>query len=148
MANNRATIVANSLRLWKLCKNSVNAPTAAAIQSLLAGGADVNTEFSGFTVLIWSTLNGYLVAVKALLAAEGIDIDMKSSGGTTAFMIACMHARVEIAKELLAAHNKTCNFDINDMISYGRTALMITCKNSHVNVVELLLSIPNINTHT
>jgi ankyrin repeat protein len=135
------------LRLWNICEDNENVPTAAAVQSFIAQGANVNTKRHGDTVLIAATRKRHLDAVKALLAAEGIDINAKSSGGYTALMVACLYNHIEIAKELLAAHKLTSNFDINDKSINGSTALMYSCENSNVELTQLFLSVPGINIH-
>jgi ankyrin repeat protein len=134
------------LRLWNICEDDENVPTAASVQSFITQGANVNTKKYD-TVLIAATRNRYLDAVKTLLAAEGIDINAMNGNGYTALMMACMRNHTKIAKELLAAHKLTSNFDINDKSVYGSTALMHSCGNSNVELFQLLLSIPNIDIH-
>jgi ankyrin repeat protein len=135
-------------RLHDLCHDDKNAPSAAAMQSLIARGANVNWKDleKKMTALHWATFRRHLNAVKMLLATGGIDICAKNMIGNTAFELACIGGHVEIAMELLAAHKKASNFDINDTDDHGSTALMHACMFSRARIVKLLLSIPNINT--
>jgi ankyrin repeat protein len=138
------------LRLWNLCDDKANVPSAAAVQSFITQGADINTANDyGRSVLMCTASNGYLDAAKELLAAEDIDIGVKVLFiGYTAFTYACNNGHPEIATLLLAAHKKlNPNFDINDYCVYhgGNTVLMGACQSSHVDAVKFLLSIPNIN---
>jgi ankyrin repeat protein len=148
MVSNHALLLRLNFRLYCLCggERFATAPSAAAVQSLINEGADVNTKNYGFSALMNATMWGHLDAVTTLLAAEGIDINIKSSAGSTAFMIACIKGRIELVKALLAAHQKTSNFNINNTNNNGSTALMISCMNSPVETAKLLLTIPQINT--
>jgi ankyrin repeat protein len=137
-----------SLRLHALCADVDNAPSAASVHSFIAQGADINTKGNtGRSILEYAAQHGHLDAAKELLAAEGINIGVKGSyTGYTAFVLACLNGRLEIAKLLLAAHMKlNPNFDINEVYEHGFTVLMRTCNNSRVEVVKFLLSIPHIN---
>jgi hypothetical protein len=144
MANNEVVLGG---RLFTLCDNDNNAPSAANVQSFIDKGANVNTKGrAGETILIVAVLHGYLEAVKTLLTARGIDIDAKDNNGMKALMYAFRH--IEITKALLAAHNKTPNFDINDANTiHGCTALMYSCMQSRAELVKFLLPIPNINAY-
>jgi ankyrin repeat protein len=150
----RCTVMANDaevhgLRLLNLCDEEENAPSAAAVQSLVDKGANVNTKdkINGCTVLMNAVFYGHLVAVKTLLVVEGIDIRAKNIRGLTALMYACLGGNIEIVKALLEAYKKTSNFDINDLNMFGMTALMYSCMRSSIGTTKLLLSVPQINTY-
>jgi hypothetical protein len=147
MANN-AGLEALNRRFLVLCSVTSDAPSAAAVQAFISGGADVNTKHSGSTVLMLTSARGYIDAVKTLLAND-ININLKNNRGHTALMLACMKGHIEVVKVLLAAHslNPTNDF-INDTNTlYRMTVLMIACENSRAEIIKLLLSIPTINIH-
>ena len=67
---------------------------AAAVQALLAKGADVNAKTrGGGTALFAASQNGHLDVVQALLA-NGADVNIKDSNGRTALDAAERHADV------------------------------------------------------
>jgi ankyrin repeat protein len=134
------------LRLWNMCDDKRNKPSAATMKSLIAGGANVNTQNKiKWTVLMRAAYNDHLEAVKILLAVESIDICIKCNWRITAFMFSCSNGNVEIVKALLEAHKKTPDFDINDASIHGTTGLIKSCEKSNVELVKLLLSDPRIN---
>jgi ankyrin repeat protein len=144
MANNAEEL---GLRLHTLCAESINEPSAAAMQSFILKGGNVNTkDEDGWTVLHWFVMNGYLNAAKTLLAAEGIDIDMTDNNGDTALIHACIHGNFEIVKVLLEAHKlKNPDFDISSANKVGYTFLMYPCIYGDVEIARLLLAVPHIN---
>jgi ankyrin repeat protein len=140
-------MASSDARLLALCKVKGNPPSFAKVQSLIADGDDFNAEDDKeTTVLHWAVSNGYIDAVKALISAEGIDIDARNFAQCTAFMFACLFNHIEIAKELLEAHKKTSTFDINDASTGGITAILFACMTGNIEFIKFVLSIPHINT--
>jgi ankyrin repeat protein len=150
MASNNAEMLSEELR--NLCKNEMNVPTAAEVQSFIDRGANVNgNDATGCTALYYAVMNDYLDAVKTLLAAVGIDIEEMSKHGETAieraFDVSCSN---EITKALLVALMKSSpDFDINKIIKgrQSKTLLMFACTYGNVEIVKLLLSTPHINAY-
>jgi hypothetical protein len=136
--------------LLAICRDSKSTLSFATVQLLIAAGENVNARKDdkyGFTVLHYAVANAHLNAVKALLTAEGIDLDAKDNFQATAFLYACFGGHVEIIKAFLEAYKKTSNFDINDTFIDGQTALMGACVHNRVEATKFLLSIPHINAH-
>ena len=73
----------------------------AAVQTLLAGGADVNAKRTtdGVTALMWAALNGNTEIVKLLLE-KGADINAKSNDGLTALVAARSSGHKDIVQLL------------------------------------------------
>jgi hypothetical protein len=85
-----------------------SAPEAAAvIHALLAGKADVKTKDpdNGTTALVGSVQSCGVEAVEALVKA-GSDLTAKSNGGTTAFQLATIYQRADVAAMLRKAGAK------------------------------------------
>ncbi|MEU9117505.1 ankyrin repeat domain-containing protein [Streptomyces sp. NPDC048483] len=80
----------------------------AAVQDLLADGADINapdprsTFFDGQTALISAANSGLGDMVRLLLSA-GADVNVRSTSGWTALMRACNADRLDCARVLLDA---------------------------------------------
>jgi hypothetical protein len=83
------------------------AESAAVIQALLAGKADVKTKDpdNGTTALVGSIQSCNLAAVEALIKA-GSDLTAKSNGGATALQLAQIFQRPEIVAALQKAGAK------------------------------------------
>ena len=83
------------------------AESAAVIQALIAGKADVKTKDpdNGTTALVGSVQSCSLAAVDALIKA-GSDLTAKSNGGATALQLAQIFQRQDIAAALQKAGAK------------------------------------------
>jgi ankyrin repeat protein len=75
---------------------------AAAVQALLAKGAEVNAKgYDGWTALMLASENGHLDVVQALLA-KGPDLNAKGYDGRTALMLTSESGHLDVAQALLA----------------------------------------------
>ena len=117
--------------------NAAGRGDAAAVQALLAKGADVNAMRSGSndaTPLIMASLNGHLDVVQALIA-KGADVNAKrNSNGATALMLASQFGHLDVVQALLAN-----GADVNAKDSTGWTALMAASQDGHLDVLQALL---------
>ena len=81
----------NTRGVAKQAEDLINAAIrgdAAAVQALLAKGAEVNAKGNdGWTALILASQEGHLHVVQALLA-KGADVNAKADNGATALMVA------------------------------------------------------------
>ena len=84
---------------------AVQTDNAAEVQRLIAAGANVNAQGEhGFTALIWAAQNGYMDVVRALLAAEGIEVNVQEGHtGSTALMFAALRGHYNTVQALLDA---------------------------------------------
>jgi ankyrin repeat protein len=83
------------------------AESAAVIQALVAGKADVKTKDpdNGTTALVGSTQSCSVTAVEALIKA-GSDLTAKSNGGMTALQLARIFQRSDLVQVLEKAGAK------------------------------------------
>ena len=80
---------------------------AAAVQTLLAKGIDVNAKRTdGVTALMASSQNGHGEVVQALLA-KGADVIAKATNGATALMQASQHGYGEVGGSIAAGRRHT-----------------------------------------
>jgi ankyrin repeat protein len=110
----------------------------AAVQSLLAKGADANAkDGDGATALIWASENGHLEVVQVLLA-KGAKVNAQNNGGVnggvTALIQASQNGYHEVVKALLAE-----GAEVNTQRDDGFTALIIASQEGHIAVVQALL---------
>ncbi len=81
--------------------NAVGSGDPAAVEALLAKGADVNAkDNSGLTALMRASQFVHLDVVQALLA-KGADVNPKRNDGLTALMTASRLGRVDVVQALL-----------------------------------------------
>ena len=83
--------------------------------------------------LVNAAKDGDLDKVKDLIA-EGVDVDSKNKGGTTALMMAARFDNLDIVEYLVEK-----GADVNAKNELGRSALYMAARNGHVDVVEFLL---------
>jgi ankyrin repeat protein len=111
---------------------AANRGDAAAVQTLLSKGADVNAKWSGGkTALMFASLNGHREVVQMLLA-KGADVNTKDTDGNTALVYASRKGHHEQA--LLS---KGAN--VNAMGGFLETALMNASRKGHSEVEALLM---------
>lgn len=91
---------------------------AAAVEQLIAGGADVNEKDAGLnTALHWAADNGHLEVVRVLIA-KGADIDARDMDNGTPLIRATREKRTEAAGFLIAR-----GAGVNLLTSLGVSAL-------------------------
>ena len=82
--------------------NTASRGEAAAVQALLAKGADVNAKGrNGVTALMAASENGRRDVLQTLLA-KGADVNAKTNDGATALMAACQNGHSDVVQALLA----------------------------------------------
>jgi ankyrin repeat protein len=92
----------------------------AAVQALLAKGANVNARAAGGeTPLIMAAVNGRLSVVHALLD-KGADVNAGDNHGTTALMDAAEYGQLQVVQALLAR-----GADVNAKNKRGETVLYL-----------------------
>jgi len=107
---------------------------AAAVNALLAAGADPNTPLpGGETPLMTAARTGRLAPVAALLAA-GADANVKLTGGQTALMWAAAEGHTAVVEALLSARA-----DVGATLPTGLNALLFAVRAGHVETVRALL---------
>ena len=113
---------------------------------MLAAGANVNatSDEDEMTALMHAAGMGYAPVVRALLAADGIDVNAgvlaSHAPGSTALMMAAGEGQSEAVEALLAAPDIDVNAT-NDLLS---TALMYAVGYGQVETVEMLLAVPGL----
>ena len=119
------------LRLIDAAKDS----NAAAVRSLLAQHADVNTtEADGFTALHWAAQHDNLEIVRLLLDA-GANPKAATRYNITPLSLVCTNGDAAMIDRLLKA-----GVDPNSTSEDGQTALMTAALTGKVDAVKLLLA--------
>ena len=116
--------------------DAVQQGNAPAVRVLLAEGADVNANRSGWPALMYAAGNGKTNIVKLLLD-KGANIEAKNIYGSTALIIAAYNGHADVVTLLLA---KGANIEAKD--NDGNTALAnvaLSFGREDVNMVKLLL---------
>ena len=92
--------------------------------------------------LLDAAKNGFVKVVKALLGAQGIDVNaLTSVDGATPLIMASQEGHVEVVKALLGAQG----IDVNKQdTTYGATPLYVASFLGNVEVVKALLDAPDI----
>jgi hypothetical protein len=86
--------------------NAAGSGDAAAVQALLAKGADINAKASnGVTALVAASYPGHLDVVQALLA-KGADVNAKAIGSRTALDAATAGGHADVSALLVQAGAK------------------------------------------
>jgi ankyrin repeat protein len=111
------------------------AGAVAAVQMLIARGADVNAKDSwrGQTALMWAASENHAELIKALLAG-GAEVDARSTGNFTALMFAVRQDAREAARLLIAA-----GADVNLPGPNGQDLLRLAITNRHYTLAATLL---------
>jgi ankyrin repeat protein len=109
------------------------------VEALLAKGADPNAPFNWFPLhptklpLVLASQKGNLAVVKALLAANGIDVNARDGAGDTALIGAAQADHPAVVEALLA---RKADPRITD--NKGKTALDIARDSKNQSLVERL----------
>lgn len=105
----------------------------AAVQSLLARGAEVNaTDNKGGTALMYAAGQGFADVVKALLE-KGADANAKDTRGQTVLMYASAQKNPAIVQLLIDG-----KADVNSKSKTGATAIKIAKAKSYGDIINLL----------
>ncbi|MEU8826970.1 ankyrin repeat domain-containing protein [Streptomyces sp. NPDC048636] len=110
---------------------AVDRDDAAAVRSLLAGGADIEAAdprspfHDGETVLIGAAGRGAADTVRLLLDA-GAEVNARSASGWTALMRACDAGHLDCARVLLDAGAAVGARNDEGYTAHGRTAIRNT----------------------
>ena len=101
--------------------NTASRGEAAAVQALLAKGADVNAKGrNGVTALMAASENGHRDVVQAL-RSKGADVNVRAiKAGVTALIVASHNGHREVVQALLAK-----GAAVNAKMSNGATALTV-----------------------
>ena len=106
-----------------------------AVQSLIAGGADVNAmDETGMTPLMVAASEGR-TAIARMLIAAGASVKASSKDGSDALMRAASANRVDVMKLLIAG-----GADANATSGGGMTALMVAAFGGYADAVRALLA--------
>lgn len=105
------------------------------VMALRDSGADVNLKNkAGDTALMEAALRGNAMSVQALLAAPGLDTEIKDRKGRTALILALDHKKIKVAERLLAA-----GADPDARDAMGRTPLLGAIFSKNPDAVNCLL---------
>lgn len=119
----------------KELNDAVERGDAAAVQTLLANGADVNAKKNdGWTALLLASRNGNLEVVQALLT-NGANVNAQSTYGWTALLLASKQKHRQVVQALLAK-----GADVNARDKTGETALMWASRFGDREMVQMLLA--------
>ncbi len=107
---------------------------SAAVERLLAKGADVNARAqAGTTALMIAAAEGQTTIVFDLLA-YGADVNARNQGGNTALMGAAADGNTTIVSKLLSL-----GADVNLTSETGETALTLAVSRGRTEIVKILL---------
>lgn len=107
-----------------------------AVKELISKGVDVNFQcpHNGFTALHYAAQNNHLSTVEALVACDGVDINIKEVTGWTPLMVAALWGHKEIVK-CLCAHP---NIDLHATNNDGRNAAWVAASLTQTHVFDVL----------
>ncbi|HEX4962150.1 MAG TPA: ankyrin repeat domain-containing protein [Thermoanaerobaculia bacterium] len=105
-----------------------------AVVSILAEGADVNSQVDGVTALMAAALTGQAQTARALIQ-HGADPNVVGPHRNTALMGAVGRNQIETATVLIRA-----GADVNAKDADGATVLMIAASNGFEDIVRLLVA--------
>ncbi len=101
-----------------------------------------NIIYGDASALLKAAEKGHTAVVEKLLAAPGVNVNIKSrNGGATALYIAAQNGLTAIVEKLLAAPG----VNVNLQTLMGATALYVAAQMGHTAIVEKLLAAPGIN---
>ncbi|MGE3318238.1 MAG: ankyrin repeat domain-containing protein [Candidatus Berkiella sp.] len=125
--------------------NAVLKDDARAIKLLSEAGADINLRTrSGDSALLIAAQENKSVALKQLLACQGVEVALTNKQSKTALQIAFEKKNVEIFV-LIACASNTNDVTVKKCINQY---LLWAIKNKNVQVIANLIKIPNINVNT
>lgn len=95
----------------------------------------------GQSVLMLVVVNKFSNVLNAMLAVDGINVNLRTNDGYTALMCAAMSRKIEIVKPLLAVKD----IDVNAKTKDGTTALLLASSTRNADVVKAMLAIKGID---
>lgn len=95
----------------------------------------------GQSVLMLVVVNKFSNVLNAMLAVDGINVNLRTNDGYTALMCAAMSRNIEIVKPLLAVKD----IDVNAKTKDGTTALLLASSTRNADVVKAMLAIKGID---
>ena len=121
--------------LAKDLANAASKGDRGRVESLLAGGADINSIVYSYdaTALMLAARYGRLEMVKFLID-KGADINIKNRIGSTAIHVASEYGRIDVVKYLVKK-----GADVNAGNKYGYTPLMRASLSKHPGTVKYLI---------
>ena len=130
------TLVASALSSESPVADAAMKRDAAAVRTLLKGGADVNAaQGDGMTALHWAARQGDLETVRMLLHAGGNVRATTRLGGYTPLLVACQMGHAPVIQALVQA-----GADARSATTAGATALMLAAASGRVDAVKTLLA--------
>ena len=98
--------------------------------------ADINRHGAdGNNPLIIASLNGHTEVVRALLAMEGVWVNMRNLKSITALFAACEKGHIGIVELLLGRPE----IDVNSRALFNVSPLYVACENGHTEIVSMLI---------
>jgi uncharacterized protein len=116
--------------------DAIDAGDRAAVERLLANGADVDSRTRDQATPLIAAALGNQLAIVELLVSKGADVKARNSGGFTALHAAAYSGSVPIAKLLL---EKGALLD-DAANKAGVTPMMVAGEANHAAVVEFLIA--------
>lgn len=110
------------------------------VEAFLLNDQEVNVNwqrpYSGFAAIHAATQQGHFHVVARLLQVPGIDVNLRKSNGSTAFIKACYKGHLDIVRLLL----EDPRVDVNLRNHSNITGLYMAAQNGHLEVVQALLA--------
>jgi ankyrin repeat protein len=119
----------------------------AEVQRLLRGGVNVNEpDGRGFTALHVAAQAGDAQMVTFLIGAPGVRVNARSSGGSSALLLASGPAPTASGAAVVALLLQVPAIDVNCSGPQGESPLFLAAQAGNARVVQLLLGAPQVST--